>query len=187
VGSVFFSLSGSLNNTRTENVAPYALFGDNAGDYFGNTFSLGNYTISATAYSGSGQGGSALGTLILQFSIVDSSTAKDAGSEDSSNDELGAGQVENNLIRRELDITFFPNPSDSEIQIQISNSSLQLSKIYVYDIVGRLVKKVDAGQYRIGEDLYQLDVSGLEDGIYNVTLFAKNIIDTANFKIVIKK
>uniref|UniRef100_UPI00047BDC8D malectin domain-containing carbohydrate-binding protein n=1 Tax=Arenibacter latericius TaxID=86104 RepID=UPI00047BDC8D len=71
VGSVFLSISGPVNVTRTEGVAPYALFGDNAGDYFGQAFPVGNYTISATAYSGSGGSGTNLGTLSISFSIVD--------------------------------------------------------------------------------------------------------------------
>jgi len=68
VGSVSLSLSGPVNNTRTENA--YALFGDSNGNYSGAVLLLGDYIISATAYSGSGQGGTTLGTLALQFSIV---------------------------------------------------------------------------------------------------------------------
>ncbi|MCK0148384.1 hypothetical protein MWU78_22305, partial [Arenibacter sp. F26102] len=71
VGSVLLTLSGPVNNTRNENVAPYALLGDSGGNYYGQQFPLGNYTISATAFSGSSQTGTNLGTLTIPFSIVD--------------------------------------------------------------------------------------------------------------------
>jgi chitodextrinase len=72
VGSVVMNLSGTKVNTRTESVAPYALFGDTAGDFTGETFGLGNYTIQATAFSSSGGNGEAVGVpLSLTFSIVE--------------------------------------------------------------------------------------------------------------------
>ncbi len=58
--------------SRTENVAPYALFGDNGqGDYFGKTLSKGNYAITVTAYSGANSSGSVLGVTNLNLSVTD--------------------------------------------------------------------------------------------------------------------
>jgi uncharacterized protein YjdB len=74
VGSVFISLSGPVNATRTENGAPYALFGDNNGNYNGRTLPNGDYTLSAIAYSGSNRSGTVGQTSTITFSIV-SSTA----------------------------------------------------------------------------------------------------------------
>ncbi|MDH3795868.1 MAG: PKD domain-containing protein, partial [Flavobacteriaceae bacterium] len=70
VGSVFLQISGPVNASRTENVVVYALFGNSGSDYFGQPFPLGSYTMTATAYSGFGLSGTDLGTLTIQFDIV---------------------------------------------------------------------------------------------------------------------
>ncbi|UOQ96692.1 T9SS type A sorting domain-containing protein [Hymenobacter sp. 5317J-9] len=75
VGSVTFELSGAQAQVATENVPPYALFSDVAGDYFAWTPLLGSYTLTATPYDG-GSGTGAAGTpLTLSFSVVDSGVA----------------------------------------------------------------------------------------------------------------
>ncbi len=75
VESVRLVLSGAKNKGQTENVAPYALYGDNAGNYAGSTFILGNYTITASPYSGGNLGGT-LGTpLTVSFQLVDEDPA----------------------------------------------------------------------------------------------------------------
>ncbi|MBD2722161.1 hypothetical protein IC234_08470, partial [Hymenobacter sp. BT189] len=47
-GSVTFALSGADAWTATENVPPYALFSDVAGDYFAWFPTPGSYTLTAT-------------------------------------------------------------------------------------------------------------------------------------------
>ncbi|MBD2722162.1 T9SS type A sorting domain-containing protein, partial [Hymenobacter armeniacus] len=69
-GSVVFSLSGAQAWTATENVPPYALFSDVAGDYFAWFPTPGSYTLTATPHA-SGNGTGAAGTpLTLTFSVV---------------------------------------------------------------------------------------------------------------------
>lgn len=59
-GSVIFSRDANPEVAR-ENVAPYALFGDNSrGDYQEGTFALGTHTVGARAYSGRNGGGNVL-------------------------------------------------------------------------------------------------------------------------------
>lgn len=70
VGSVFITISGPVSRTITENVAPYALFGDRNGDYNGRNLPSGNYTLTATPYSQTNRGGTAGSTTTLRFSIV---------------------------------------------------------------------------------------------------------------------
>ncbi|MDX2305551.1 MAG: T9SS type A sorting domain-containing protein [Microscillaceae bacterium] len=72
VGSVYFALSGPLNITRTENVAPYALFGDQNGgkDFFGQAFAPGKYSISVTPYSGASRTGNVGTTRTIHFEVV---------------------------------------------------------------------------------------------------------------------
>ena len=72
VSSVGLSLTGSIVAQRTENVAPYALFGDSGGDYSGELFSTGTYTMTATPFSGRNLEGNAGTELSVSFEFVDS-------------------------------------------------------------------------------------------------------------------
>ena len=67
--SLVFSVDG--NEVKTENIEPYALFGDDSGDYKGGTvFSEGAHTITATAYSSANGNGAALSTITLAFDVA---------------------------------------------------------------------------------------------------------------------
>ncbi len=69
VGSVRFVLNGQ-DNYHTENAAPYALAGDNNGDYNSWTPSPGQQTLVVRTYSGAGGSGDLLSTLTLNFFVV---------------------------------------------------------------------------------------------------------------------
>lgn len=70
--SVALSMSGDMTTSRTENVLPYALYGDSpAGNYKGSEFGLGSYTVAATAYSERQLAGDSGEELRLSFSIID--------------------------------------------------------------------------------------------------------------------
>ncbi len=69
VGSVTFGYD--LNaNFSIENVAPYALAGDAAGDYNTWTPTLGLHSLTATAYSDVGAAGTLLETETIQFYVI---------------------------------------------------------------------------------------------------------------------
>jgi len=72
-GSVSFDLVGPQAHQQTENVAPYALFGDNDGDF--NPWDpapppLGDYQLSARTHSQSNGGGTPGADFTIQFSII---------------------------------------------------------------------------------------------------------------------
>ena len=69
VGSVSIQLSGPVSETITENVAPYALFGDSRGNYRGKILSEGEYTLEAVPYTESNLGGTKGTPLSIRFSI----------------------------------------------------------------------------------------------------------------------
>jgi hypothetical protein len=79
VGSVVFDLSGAQSHQQTENVFPYALFGDSGGDYDAWQPSLGSYALSAQSFSQSNGGGTAGPGLAIAFDVVDSSVAPPPG------------------------------------------------------------------------------------------------------------
>ncbi|MEM9962995.1 MAG: hypothetical protein AAF882_18395, partial [Pseudomonadota bacterium] len=69
-GSVVLQAPGL--NTQVENVTPYALFGDINGDFKGGAgLDEGDYSLSLTAYSGTGGRGSVLDTMSVSFSVAD--------------------------------------------------------------------------------------------------------------------
>ena len=74
VGSVFLSITGPINASITENNRPYSLFGDRNGSYNGRIFPVGNYTISATAFSRSNRRGVRGVTTTIRFSVIGAPT-----------------------------------------------------------------------------------------------------------------
>jgi len=73
VESVRLELTGDQNTARTENLEPYALFRDlPIGDYIGNNFSLGSYTITATPFSGDNLTGEIGTPVSIDFRILES-------------------------------------------------------------------------------------------------------------------
>ncbi len=68
VGSVRFALDDN-SNYRTETSAPYALAGDDAGDYRPWTPTVGTHTLKATPYTGAGASGTAGKSLTVTFTV----------------------------------------------------------------------------------------------------------------------
>ena len=73
--SVQFTLNGE--EIQPQNAAPYALFGDEAGDYDAGTFQVGTYALTAIPYSGSTATGTAGTALTVEFEIVQRNTIAD--------------------------------------------------------------------------------------------------------------
>ena len=72
-GSVVFNLSGASSHNPTESVFPYALYGDNAGNFNEWTSPpLGDYVLTATPYPLSGGRGTPGTPLTINFTISDS-------------------------------------------------------------------------------------------------------------------
>ena len=66
VGSVKMALSGRQSASRTENLAPYALFGDRGGQ----AFPPGSYTLTATPYAEANLGGAPGPALSMTFTVA---------------------------------------------------------------------------------------------------------------------
>ncbi|MEX0330413.1 MAG: DUF5060 domain-containing protein [Puniceicoccaceae bacterium] len=105
VGSVRFELDGNAN-FRTESVAPYALGGDNAGDFLPWTPAPGEHTVTAVAYSEANATGTPSVPLTINFTVSDSSSGGGGDPGNSSEDRLylEAG----GLVIMEMEVT----PSD---------------------------------------------------------------------------
>ena len=71
--SVTLTLSGPGPNdevSQTEGIAPYSLYGDSGGHEHGAALPAGSYTLTATAHSETGGGGSELGALRVGFTVA---------------------------------------------------------------------------------------------------------------------
>lgn len=75
IGSVVLALSGAQTHTATETLLPYALFGDDNGDYNAWTPAVGSYTLRGTPYSGSKGSGTAGPALTVSFRVINQTTA----------------------------------------------------------------------------------------------------------------
>ena len=84
VGSVSMELTGAKTASRTENFAPYSLYGDSRVDgvkkSHGEALPVGSYTLTATAYENKNLGGDELGTLTVSFTITQANRAPEFGS-----------------------------------------------------------------------------------------------------------
>ena len=68
VESVKFTYKGK---TSTQNIPPFSLFGDHGdGDYNGQSFATGSYTITATPYTEVGGKGVAGKAVTIHFTVV---------------------------------------------------------------------------------------------------------------------
>ena len=71
IGSMRLELTGEKTHDQTENIAPYSLYGDSGGNLSGESLPVGEYTLTATAYSEARLGGETLlGTLKVSFSVT---------------------------------------------------------------------------------------------------------------------
>jgi hypothetical protein len=70
IGSVVLSLDGSI--MKTENAAPYSLFGDSNGNFRPGSISDGEHTLTTDVYSGTGGNGTLLDSQSFTFELVDS-------------------------------------------------------------------------------------------------------------------
>ena len=173
VGSVFLDLTGPVSNTRTEGRAPYALYGDSNGNYNGVPFPTGSYTMSATAYSGSGLSGTNLGSLTTNFSIVSTGGKSALSDTDESLNDL-------------LAIELYPNPTASTFNIQVSEGSALIKDVYLFDMSGRLIKKLNSIEIIQNDGLYTFDTYGMEEGIYYVKVLTTTQ-EAFNYPLVVRK
>jgi hypothetical protein len=124
--SVYFELQGASSQTATENVAPYALFGDVNGDYISGFLANGSYTLRATAYSGSNGSGTNLGSTSINFTVGQGTSARMNTIVD---EELVSG----------MKVSAFPNPSNGHFTLQVSSDKNDAIQIRVTDLNGRIV------------------------------------------------
>ena len=89
VKSVRLNFDNGAQN-KVESLTPYALYGDDSGNFAGDTWSAGNHTFEATFYSKQSAGGTVLGSEKIAFAVEDTSDGS-AGSGTGSGTGSGSG------------------------------------------------------------------------------------------------
>jgi Secretion system C-terminal sorting domain len=84
----------------------------------------------------------------------------------------------------ENSLTLYPNPSSNEVTIGYSLSSLQNVDFGIYDIRGRLIRKIEKGKKQAGKYVLKVDISNLANGIY---ILQMRTGDDAIFKKLLKE
>jgi uncharacterized delta-60 repeat protein len=160
VGSVLFNLNGSV---VVENLAPYAIGGNNENDYKPWALPVGNHTLTVTPYSqytpysatiGNGAKGIA---KTIQFQVINGDARVRVSSEDGNS--LG------------LKLSAFPNPAHEQTTIELHNATSGDAKIDIYDSKGNFIVclydgKVESG----GQFALKFNTNKLSSGVYIIRL-----------------
>ncbi len=124
VGSVVFDLNGQKN---TENVFPYALFGDIDGDYYDGALAEGTHTLTATPYAGANATGTAGASLTVNFTVTNSAAnARRA--------------VDRGLEAASRAVSYAPNPFTQAFTLKVTGQEQGKVPVRMYDMRGRVVK-----------------------------------------------
>ncbi|MEZ5043203.1 MAG: HYR domain-containing protein [Saprospiraceae bacterium] len=195
-GSVVLNISGALSIGRTENVAPYALLGDNGGNFNGETFGLGLYTLTAQAFTGSGGSGNAGPALSISFEIVATNNGAlvsnstniesitqvldhSSSDKDQSGNRLPA--ISQSQIRSGKDILLYPNPANELLNIDLSALAGKSANLLIFNQMGQVVwlKEIE----EIGYDPLQITLtnSAFSDGVFLLQ------VKTADDQLIIRR
>jgi len=157
LASVFLELHGPFTFSRTENLAPYALFGDINGNYHGMNLPPGQYKLHATPYTGpNGQGQAGLG-YSYDFEII--------------------GAPQDMILAAQADISpaiiLWPNPVSDTSSVYVGNKSGSY-QVDLYDFGGRKI-----GEFTVAEnETSTIDVSHLQTGYYFMRFWNQETVFT---------
>lgn len=173
VESLFLDLNEGLV-TRTENIEPYALFGDFNGDIQSGMLPTGDNTIAFDLYSENGLQGDLLATITRNFAIADDISglaAIEVGLYDADTDQLiasiedGTEILASEVMNRSLNIAAFI-PPDSVFADQVESVFLDLNNGQVtrtenfepYSLFGDVLGDFNGGSLALGENAIAFDL-----------------------------
>ncbi len=169
IKSVYLALQGPADNfnsfvwpshTMTENVLPFALFGDLNGDLNGKSLAVGNYQLTATPYTGINGTGKAGYGQRFEFEIIDTSVTEKT---------IGQGLIGPVNIGAQV----FPNPAFGSTTIKVADGARDW-KVTVVDVYGKNIRTYSD----IGSPEKTIDLGDLPKGIYFVQINEGNTTTT---------
>ncbi|WP_242916762.1 T9SS type A sorting domain-containing protein [Pontibacter liquoris] len=154
VGSVVFSLSGAKSQNTIESGAPYALFGDNSGDYNAWVPAVGSYMLKATPYSALKGTGTAGTSQTVSFSVVNSTTGIALTSKASTETGPTTG------------LTVYPIPAKTELHVDLNSAAeAGMATIELLDVNGRVILSKSVNTATDGHTT-KLDLQSASQGVY---------------------
>ena len=152
---VKMELGGDASYSRTEKSLPYALFGDDNGDYSTSTlFTPGSYQVMATPYN---EDGKACLTSVVNFTVIGQS----AFSSFTSLNDLDEDPLQN--------LSTFPNPANEYLTIQATGFEGPMT-VRIADVNGRIIEhnKISFSQS------HTLNLDRISSGIYLMIINAND-------------
>ncbi len=134
VGSVMFTYAGQ-NNFKTENLAPYALYSDNGGNYNAWTPGLGAHEVIATPYSESYRKGDKGVALTINFTVVDEAPqAEEEPADEEEEEEEEEETPDNNLPNAQEVISFTLINAETNLPISAYDPIPEGAEINLHDL-----------------------------------------------------
>ena len=172
IRSVYMELTPT-DTRRKESVAPYALFGDSAGNYLKGTFEQGLLTLTATPFGLDGDPNAPGKALTISF------TVEGINSETNASFHIGASEEADNplfsLDEPDVPATFslesnYPNPFNPSTTIPFLLLESSHVKLVVHDIQGRVIDVLVDASFQGGSHSVVFNADGLPSGTYFYTL-----------------
>jgi hypothetical protein len=161
VGSVRFGLNEE-NNYAMESIAPYAIAGDDNGDYNEWPVAPGTYTLTATPYSGAGGTGMEGTAFTVTFTLEEATTAGEESATPTASEILPNA----------------PNPFRDRTVIEFQLAESGPVTLEVYDVRGVRVATLVDDNLAVGIHSISFDASGLASGLYICRLITTHTVDT---------
>ncbi|MCB0851408.1 MAG: T9SS type A sorting domain-containing protein, partial [Bacteroidetes bacterium] len=143
---------------RIENFAPYALHGDNNGDYDPYTYTPGTYTVSATPYDRRNGKGNKGEKHTITFTVIDSNSGV-------------------RVAEASPDMKIYPNPAQTKFNLELEGLSAGELVVSLYNLNGELVKQHSA-QTLGGTHTETINLLDLPAGMYIVRVRNGDMIRT---------
>ncbi|WP_020529642.1 PKD domain-containing protein [Flexithrix dorotheae] len=176
IGSVKFELQGfggAANHSKTEGMAPYALFGDNGGNYANwppSTPKDGySYNLTVKAYDKGGAQGNVIGEYNISFSFNNGSAS-------------ARYSISDDMYLLEEGIDLYPNPTSGELNLKLEVLENDKVELLIFNALGQQVFK--NSYFGSIQTKFNLKDFGAEKGIY-ITKVLKNGAFLRSLKIVL--
>jgi len=171
VTGVLFRLSGEQHYARFEFKPPYALFGDQEGDYrpwFRRGPEPGKYRLATTVFAGVNMGE----PTIREFEVIMGDQEINTAAANSSHNARFA-----NTFASSSELVVFPNPASEALNVYYAAPSQGVTRLMIYSAVGQLVYTHQMS----GSIDQKIDLSNLTQGVYIAKTIHGEEIQTKRF------
>ena len=162
VESVVFERNG--DKFSTENFAPYAMGGDNSGNFKTLNLPTGYQTIRAIPFTQNGGNGTAGGAVTVNITVQPAQARTSTFA----------------FATNSIELSLYPNPTSEVINIKVNDEELGQVTIQVTDLLGRVIiaQSLDKTQTHFETSL---DVRTLQEGTYLLKVSHKDMSKVERF------